>query len=542
MRIPQFARHDARVRNPNPVDIERPRSNFDFVEGRFPTLDTLRRLLSQVRRHGGRTMVVEENITGEDLLEENADLKRCGSLRSSNTTRLSFFRKRICSVQGLNAASEEQFLGYALIKVDEFQGQKIERIYESVLAISDRPNNYVRGSQKWETSVGGIPFTISGYLFAQQNNVTTSCAHVALRTAAARFHSDGDVTYRQINRSLGITPGIDDLGLNSNQMATFLESIGAKCFDANYFGKKPAIPFQKAIYGSIESGFPSVVLFGTDENPNSYHAIPVFGHTLNQDTWVPNAERSYFRFGEKTKYIPSESWVSMFIAHDDNWGSNLCIPRDYLQTKKHLSPDPRPKRKHEPSVAHVIPTFPGVVKRSATEAEVIAHGLLSSLVPQLPNIHENRWSIRLKQHMGLGQLVLRSILVKFSDYLCHLRAVRAWNWNPVCRRQIRRWEAANVRDFYVWLIELSVPELFSANFRKIGEIVLDAEADLAVVEHNPDLLICARLPGFFAFHTETHRVNRVWEYKYSFQPSGVDDHVELFECEELPKQKKKAGI
>ena len=192
-------------------------------------------------------------------------------------------------------------------------------------------------------SGGRKPFKVNGYLYAQQNALTNVCAHVALRTAAARFHPNGDMSYREMNQLLGIdhvkVKMGEGSGLTTQQMQRVLEAAGAKCFPADY--SNPSAnppPFQKYIYGSIESGYPAIVIFGTTDPDGSLHAVPVFGHTLNQDTWVPSADFSYFKIGEGTKYIPSESWLSMFIAHDDNWGSNYCIPRHYLR------PKPLPRR------------------------------------------------------------------------------------------------------------------------------------------------------------------------------------------------------
>ena len=118
-----------------------------------------------------------------------------------------------------------------------------------------------------------------------------------------------------------------------DEMVEIIKSTGADCYVGAYetTNDSPA-SFQKLLYGSIESGFPGIIFFRTVEG--DCHAIPIFGHTFNEDTWVPNAELSYFKVGSDTMYIPSESWVSMFIAHDDNFGSNFCIPHRFLSAKR----------------------------------------------------------------------------------------------------------------------------------------------------------------------------------------------------------------
>lgn len=58
--------------------------------------------------------------------------------------------------------------------------------------------------------------------------------------------------------------------------------------------------YQRDLYGSIESGFPALVGFEMDDTTAGMaggaprHVIPVFGHTLNEDTWLPEAHRAYF--------------------------------------------------------------------------------------------------------------------------------------------------------------------------------------------------------------------------------------------------------
>jgi hypothetical protein len=57
--------------------------------------------------------------------------------------------------------------------------------------------------------------------------------------------------------------------------------------------------YQRDLYGSIESGLPALVGFELDDptagpSGGPRHVIPVFGHTFNEDTWLPQAHRAYF--------------------------------------------------------------------------------------------------------------------------------------------------------------------------------------------------------------------------------------------------------
>ena len=58
------------------VSLDRPFSNFDYIDRHFPCVWPLRRVFSQVRAHGARSMVVEclDAAQARDLSEENEDI------------------------------------------------------------------------------------------------------------------------------------------------------------------------------------------------------------------------------------------------------------------------------------------------------------------------------------------------------------------------------------------------------------------------------------------------------------------------------------
>jgi hypothetical protein len=188
------------------IPIERPYSFFHLNETRFSGCQPLRWIFSQVRLHHGRTMVIEKLGEPEDLREENGDLRtRNPDFKSSVAYRLSFFAAKFATQQRLARLTDGEFIGYAVVKEDSAPsfGER-RRVYESVIRPSRLVNNFVHGGQDWPCQVGGKAFKVNGCLYAQQNTLTNVCAHVALRTAAARFHPNGDMSYREMNQLLGI--------------------------------------------------------------------------------------------------------------------------------------------------------------------------------------------------------------------------------------------------------------------------------------------------------------------------------------------------
>ena len=480
-------------------------------------------------------MVIEEVAAAADLAEENADIAlRLPGFSKSKISRLSFFAKAFRTPRGLLGVGPDDFLGYVIVKEDTLpSGERNCRIYESVVRPSRHQNNYIHGVQRWTCRVGEQSLEIVGYLYAQQNDLTNVCAHVAARTAAARFHPEGDMTYRQMNK----TVGVDHVkrvvggghGINVQEMMAILNAAGAKCFMGDFTippAKRPNVPFQKYLYGSIESGYPAIVCFATADT-GSNHAVPVFGHTFNEDTWVPSAELSYFKVGPATQYIPSESWLNMYLIHDDNCGSNYCIPRSYLHVRRwcsQMSGKAQPCPTEADCVKFVIGTMPKEVAYDSIRAEVVGADYLFALWPQMPEAVDD-WGKRLQEYAKQNMLVLRPLLIDGQQYVDHLGSVRDWQGSHVENRHLDVLRASLKEK--LWMIEMSVPELFQANRRKIAEVLLWAQRP-ADNQRDFTSFVLARLPAHFALYDGGGPQNP----RFRFVLSGTANHVELFGCEE----------
>lgn len=323
-------------------------------------------------------------------------------------------------------------------------------------------------------------------------------------------------------------------------MVKILEKNGARCYVGCFDATEPSdfaseIPFQKFIYGSIESGYPAIIVFGVSSR-DVFHAIPVIGHTFNQDNWVPRAERGYFKIGPEIRYIPSDAWLSMFICHDDNFGSNYCIPKHYLHTgnaetckKCKKEQDQLP---HQACVCYVIGTQPQDIKINPIEAEAIGADFLFELKKNIPFHTDNEWIRRLDHSADENKLVLRPILIKSKEYIEHLLSVTSWDYKKIDDIFIEILKES-FEDEWFWLVELSLSELFAANKRKVGEVLIRATEDYDP-KRRFDSFLLARLPGFFVFYDEKSAA-------FTFIPSGINDHTELFgqesssedECREL---------
>ena len=522
-------------------DMVRPQSNFDFFEARFPELLPLKRVLSLIRQHGERTIVIEKLARSRDLQEENEDIRRsCTNFSQSTALRLSFFKKSIIDQAQLATTTDRDFIGYVIIKDDVLGGKHDFRIYEAVIRRSGHRNNFIKRAPVWRVRVVSKFYRIEGHLYAQQNGITNSCAHVAIRTAASCF-GGRDMSYREMNRILEIKPPerSPGEGLELAEMIKLLQAAGARCFAADYRAKLKSTPppFQKYVYGSIESGYPSIISFQTTRDVDKYHGIPIFGHTFNSDTWVPSAEQLYFEIGPGTRYIPSESWVSMYIGHDDNWGPLYCVPRHYFQTQHPI--DPSNEKEDQPvagsaspgltqCVAHVISTVPKNVRVSPIRAEAIGIDYLLLLRPRVSKLQKNIWARRLNFYASRNLLVVRPNLITLEQYCSHLERIRDWKHNRVDQRMLE--VLRSLADQVLWMVELSVPELFPTNLRKVGEVLIRAQQNIGTrtLEERLSGFFLARLPGYFALL----RGIKNKKPQFSLISSGAEGHVELFGCEE----------
>ena len=473
--------------------LAKPFSNFDFVDdyfqGRFP----IRRLFSQARSREARTVVMEEIPVAGAVADENAEIaKLFPDYQIQGLRRISFWRSDFKDEKDIPQQDTKDCLGFAILKHDFSATKKINKwhVFESVIVQYPHQHNFLPFANEFEVRVGGKKFKLSGVLYCQQNELNKACAQVALRSVCATYLNNANLTYRQIN-TLAIRhgePNTPGKGLNSTQILRVLDGLKIPHYQIYYPALphkekwRAKLPYQKLIYSGIESGSGALLAFSM-AGPRAGdvgHIVPVFGHTFNEDTWAPNAEGDYFQIGHKIRYIPSEAWLSSFIAHDDNFGSNLCIPKDFI------------KRKRVDFAVALRPRdfeYPGFV------AEIVASDYFYSLLPQLDG-RPNRWMKRLEKYVTGRKLILRTVPNTKADYLTHLGAMADWQGKKESAQTVK--DIGGILPERLWVVEVSIPDLFSTNKRKLGELLLDATRPYTS-KGDYSFFVMARLPGVFAF-------------------------------------------
>ena len=464
-------------------------SNFLFIDRLYRSHSVLRRILSLARLLGYKSLLVEEIIESKCALlaEENAALRlRSPDYQKSTVHRLSFWR---CLPDQVSCS--EDFIGYAIFKSDHFVGRLLpeDHIYESVLprVRLNSQNNFIHCRRNYAVQTVAGKYSVSGVLYAQQNDRTFVCAHVALRSALACLLPEGDISYARMNGFADVdhqtkAVGKGTGGLGPDALEKILQGVGIhyeKIIHEPNHGLSLPTEFQRDLYGFIELGCPALVGFELEDpnpgpNGSPRHIVPVIGHTFNEDAWVPEAQRSYF--GNQLHYFSSESWLSTYVLHDDNFGPYYCLPRHFLKKE---------------NFRIILGMQRQLTAFSASVAEAVGFDFLQALAQNNPLVGQD-WFDRFSIFARQGLLVLRTLLVERTSYLDHLLTVQSCEGIRIEPALIAQLE--NHLPEYFWMIEASAQELFTASRRKFGELLLSSTTPLPR-PLDLTLMLAARLPG-----------------------------------------------
>ncbi len=236
------------------------------------------------------------------------------------------------------------------------------------------------------------------------------------------------------------------------------------------------------------------------------HIIPFFGHTFNQDTWAPRAGNAYFKVGATTKYFSSEEWLSSFIGHDDNFGPNFCVPRRFL--------DPN-------QVKYVVALMPQGTKYDGIRAEVLAINALYNTFHKIHIVENCFWLTQLLTYTSRKDIVLRANVVDKALYVQHLK--ESMDSYDLKENEDVIEILPEILPDLVWIIEISIPELFSTNYSKLGEIILDATLPLADdLSNQGEAFVLTRFPKHYYLNSGDGKT-------FQYLPSNFTGHLPVFE-------------
>jgi hypothetical protein len=363
--------------------------------------------------------------------------------------------------------------------------------------------------------VVGRTYTLRSAFYSQQNGVDSTCAHCCLKMAmwhlrdgeyqvsASEINRIAEASFVATERSSTFEPS---QGLTREQIQAVCNALGAQVFMANYYPEQPAgsradgadrgasplpTPYELA-YMLVESGLPTLILFESTKDQH-LHMLPVVGHTLSVDEWLPHAIGHYPDFpsevlrGRPHEYISSVEWAPHLIIHDDMMGPYYVMGSDALSSK---AAQPGLDGGATSTVGRIRSVI-AIVKKDADlhHSPIFAQELGSiffwsmwSTLKRLGGTVPPEWRERLEHRWdrakGLHRrnLVLRTQVVTVDQYLWHLTTANDQLRHPAglmdADAHYLRQHFRDLRITSGWLVEFTLPELFSGNLSKLGEMIL----------------------------------------------------------------------
>jgi len=555
--------------NPTPAYIPclRPQSFYDIVESlskRTTSEWVLHRIANLLRKYeqaeekcSHLTARVEWHPQGlpSFALEDKHLSKVAGTEVTSECMTLTVFAAEV-NDKTLHEVSPDKLLVYCVIKRNRGIGDVSGNVWEAIVRPYLPLNNYVNGIQKYEREIGGRKFEINGIYFSQQNGTSAKCAQSALAMLLRAMGKKGPHGEEPTPADVAamVPKAIGD-GLTLNQVVQVLRTYNLEPWAIDFEDPTARnVDYRSLVHAGLESGLPVLLSFITRDRTTGKierHVVTVLGHTLNTDTWVAEAEFGYGRQSEH-KYHPSYDWCTHWIVNDDNLGMHYC-----LQANRLTSPwsdwdvsnkDTRwaricewllrvPRRRwiqghlKEFHVFGVVVPLPSRGPEDIKGAEIKTLQLLRNLIakfklgktaPKLLTLSEAQWLSRLEgrlapKHPGPGP-ILRSRLVDRNEYIRHLREDGDWNHKLIDAALIAEVEAAlpePPKQF--WMTEYTLADLFTANRRKLGEVLWEPKwADLTD-KNDMNGLLAARVPGMLIMYPKDGsarkaRITNCWSH------------------------------
>lgn len=466
---------------------------FTFAE-KFGSAKPLSRILSLARINDVKTLTCEQEPLADACKRDFEIDKRIGRSCDRQRFRISLFSSVFKSKSELSEIDEASFLGYLIVNIDEIQSGAYAYVSESVISSSvDSRDHILTGQERTVRILGARDFSVKGSYFCQQDGFHNCCAHACVKMSIENLpaYKGKRISYHDINDFLKNRYQPDDLqnqnmdyesrfpyeGLQVHEIAAFFESIGLKpiVFDFDAKGTEKPVSFGTILYHCIESNWPAIIGFASEEEG---HVISVTGHQFDSCAWLPEARRAYFNLGD-LKYFQSVFWTNSFKIHDDNYGPYYNLPTDYFSDNKNNTVIIALQSAEGIGNGHII--------------EVLGFDECVTLLKKL--LDEGKkfspWGHRALKCISRGEAILRTKNISKTAYLKHIQERDVFARNEAILDMVKDTLPENI-----WLTEVSIPELFSANQQKIGEFVVNPNKEYG------ELIELLWLSGLVYFHRQ----------------------------------------
>jgi hypothetical protein len=279
---------------------------------------------------------------------------------------------------------------------------------------------------------------------------------------------DHKVTNRELNSILGIdhVKTIVGQGLSVPQIRTVADHYRLNPLAADFLAL-PTVDYAEWCYPLVESGYPVLLVFLPTHAVG--HIVPVVGHTMNSDKWDCAAHLAYRPEAFGTHHA-SATWVDHFIIHDDNFGMYTCMPPSYLRSR--ILPQFDSTQRASFGMAF-LPAGLDVPPFFAEKAAV--QRVRDSLGDKAAALPYNLWMSRISRQLGYRNkgLVARTLQCSKQDYISRLQGVVDSDGKRLAGPIPR---ALATAPEHLWLTEISLPDLYTANKHKLGDVLTNAKA------------------------------------------------------------------
>lgn len=370
-------------------------------------------------------------------------------------------------------------------------------------------NNYIHTGRTYTIDVlNRKDFVVEeGTYFCQQNGYTSVCAHSALKMIINSIKhnlikNSNKLTTDGINKTIGCDHKHKkaDTGLDIEDLDKVLKTYGLKTVVGNFF-QKPEWDFGQYLYCIIESGYPALLKITTEDE---FHAIAVIGHTLNSDEWFPEASFGYIgpeviisNRNASFSYLSSSRWVDHYIIHDDNYGMYYCLGATCL--RKITLPKYDPKLR----VHSVIGICPEEMSISPSIIEQNGAKIINDFIQQIYKETTAVWGRKLYETCVKNNhneyLLLRTLLLNRENYIEHLSKLEDHKKQTVSEDILY---LVKYLPEKFWMIEFTLPNLYTANKSKLGEATFYIDQDENDLNK---LLISFRGPESFIIRVDNNK-------------------------------------
>ncbi len=451
----------------------------------------IHRLTTLARKQGAKTLVVEDAAEALSVRAEiDAIDEHEGGGGAAEALKLTFLR---CEPSEHLAPTADDVIGQCVVVnyrapggVQYVASFVLEALFALPRLQDGMPllNNFVSRTGSFPITVLDKELSIDSVCYAQQNSVTSVCAHACLyMVERTLFPNRAPPLSCTVNSELG-EKAIE--GMLPTEMAQALrDRTGLQVSLVSCEGLTPA-EYVSILTAATESGDLALLVFktGADDLADgrtlpTNHVVVVLGHTRNSDEWHPQAIPEYSGL-PSAPYCPASSWVDHFLIHDDNFGPYFTLSSRALESDPTVRADA------------VLLIREHACTIEAHTAEAAAATFLSFMLPTLSSeTSGNRWLELAARRRDA--FVTRPILVTRHAYLEHLGdLVRQEESRPPTDAVMKT--LGELPDFF-WMVEFTIPDLLAGNRTKLGEVLVEAVWNDAVESRRSLMVLGMRAPS-----------------------------------------------